>query len=207
MSNGDHLRDPAKALEIAERIRKFEIELYWRRSAYFWTFIALAFAGYGALQIQASSQMRYHLSFLLANVGFVASVAWFLANRGSKYWQEQWETHVDTLENNVTGPLYKKQFTRHPECNSGCSLCRWITGPCRISVSKINQIGSFYVVWVWLVLGIRSFLGLSRVHWDSIAFMVLTALVLILFLCCGRTGSGHYFYDEDTRRVRPVRKH
>jgi lipopolysaccharide export LptBFGC system permease protein LptF len=34
------------ALNHALDIRKFEIELYWKRAAYFWTFIAAAFAGY-----------------------------------------------------------------------------------------------------------------------------------------------------------------
>ena len=30
-------------------IRKFEIDLYWKRAAYFWAFIAATFAGYFAL--------------------------------------------------------------------------------------------------------------------------------------------------------------
>lgn len=39
-----------KALEQAHDIRKFEIDLYWKRAAYFWTFIAATFAGYFLLQ-------------------------------------------------------------------------------------------------------------------------------------------------------------
>ena len=31
---------------IALDIRKFEIDLYWKRAAYFWTFIAAAFGAY-----------------------------------------------------------------------------------------------------------------------------------------------------------------
>ena len=34
------------ALDQALDIRKFEIELYWKRTAYFWTLITAAFAGY-----------------------------------------------------------------------------------------------------------------------------------------------------------------
>ncbi|PNK76643.1 hypothetical protein CEQ35_022730 [Yersinia enterocolitica] len=34
------------ALEKAHEIRKFEIELYWKRTAYFWTLIAAMFAGF-----------------------------------------------------------------------------------------------------------------------------------------------------------------
>ena len=38
------------ALKQALDIRKFEIELYWKRTAYFWTLIAATFAGYVAIQ-------------------------------------------------------------------------------------------------------------------------------------------------------------
>ncbi len=43
--------DVKKALELALEIRKFEIELYWKRATYFWAFITIALAGYvmGAL--------------------------------------------------------------------------------------------------------------------------------------------------------------
>ena len=105
----------AQALEFAERNRQFEIGLYWKRSAYFWTFTALAFAGYGALQTHCCDlDDRETLSFLLANIGCVASFAWFLANKGSKFWQEQWETHVDVLEDRAIGTVYKKWFVRTP---------------------------------------------------------------------------------------------
>jgi len=36
----------AKTLEHALEVRKFEIELYWKRTTYFWAFIASSFAGY-----------------------------------------------------------------------------------------------------------------------------------------------------------------
>jgi len=43
-----------KALNLALDIRKFEIELYWKRATYFWTFIGAALAGY-ALVDETSS--------------------------------------------------------------------------------------------------------------------------------------------------------
>jgi hypothetical protein len=48
-----------EALKYAHDIRKFEIDLYWRRAAYFWTFIGAAFAAYVLLQkdgAQANSE-------------------------------------------------------------------------------------------------------------------------------------------------------
>jgi tRNA A-37 threonylcarbamoyl transferase component Bud32 len=35
-----------EALKQALDIRKFEIDLYWKRATYFWAFIAVSFAGY-----------------------------------------------------------------------------------------------------------------------------------------------------------------
>ena len=44
---------------------------------------------------------------VLACLGFIFSVAWILVNKGSKHWQENWENHIDLLEDSVTGPLHK----------------------------------------------------------------------------------------------------
>ena len=204
-----------KALERAESIRQFEIELYWKRSAYFWTFIALAFAGYGALLLESPTlnDRLKNLHFLLANVGFVASFAWFLANRGSKYWQEQWESHVDRLEDCVTGPLYKVNINRHycNRRNGGRSFWQWMAGPSKFSVSKINQIGSLYVTIVWGVLGVKSFLWLYDLflgwpkYWDSAVFFALTGLTILAFCICGRTKLRDYCYESTVRRVKPIR--
>jgi hypothetical protein len=38
------------ALALAHDIRKFEIDLYWKRATYFWAFIAVAFAGFFCFQ-------------------------------------------------------------------------------------------------------------------------------------------------------------
>ncbi|WP_440939795.1 RipA family octameric membrane protein, partial [Klebsiella michiganensis] len=34
-------------------------------------------------------------SLLLSSMGSVFTLSWFLVNRGSKYWQENWENHLD----------------------------------------------------------------------------------------------------------------
>jgi len=39
-----------ESLKYAHEIRKFEIDLYWRRAAYFWTFIVAAFAAFFLLE-------------------------------------------------------------------------------------------------------------------------------------------------------------
>jgi len=59
-----------KALDHALDIRKFEIELYWKCAAYFWTFIAATLAGYMAIQAVAIEQ-KQDLSVVLSCLGFV----------------------------------------------------------------------------------------------------------------------------------------
>ena len=52
-----------EALKYALEIRKFEIDLYWKRATYFWTFIAAALAGYFLIQKSegAANTYRAHL--------------------------------------------------------------------------------------------------------------------------------------------------
>ena len=94
------------ALMQALDIRKFEIELYWKRATYFWTFIGATMAGFLAIQA-SNSENKQDLSVILSCLGVVFSFGWVCVNRGSKFWQENWEKHVDVLEDKVTGPLYK----------------------------------------------------------------------------------------------------
>ena len=86
------------ALEHALDIRKFEIELYWKRAAYFWTLIAAAFAGYFVILGAQHLDDKNFLAFVVACIGFLFTFAWFQVNRGSKQSQENWENHVDMLE-------------------------------------------------------------------------------------------------------------
>ena len=95
-----------EALERALDIRKFEIDLYWKRATYFWTFIAATLAGFVVVQASAASN-KEAMSVLLACLGIVFSVGWVCVNRGSKFWQENWESHVDMLEDEIGPPLYK----------------------------------------------------------------------------------------------------
>ena len=109
-----------EALKQAYEIRKFEIELYWKRATYFWTFIGATFVGYAAFYNAASSSTapnpnRDFILILISCVGFVFSVAWHCVNKGSKYWQENWENHVELLEDQVFGPLYKTRTNRPQE--------------------------------------------------------------------------------------------
>jgi hypothetical protein len=89
------------AWETAVKRLDFEIDLLWKRGLYFWTFIAATFVAYFSLSDGSDFEKK-----LIAIFGFLISLAWCLANMGSKYWQDVWEKKVEDLESDITGKLY-----------------------------------------------------------------------------------------------------
>lgn len=97
--------EPRKAaLARAHELRKFEIENYWKRSSYFWGFQLVAFA---ALALSAKDgRFNPQITILVALLGALAALTGLLSAKGSKFWQANWEAHVDFLENEVEGKLH-----------------------------------------------------------------------------------------------------
>lgn len=183
-----------EAFQLTLDIRKFEIDLYWKRAAYFWTFIAATLAGFGAVQASESPN-KTDLSVLLACLGVVFSFGWFFVNRGSKHWQENWENHLDMLEDDFAGPLYKVILTRSKPKKLKEWLHHAVTGPSPISVSKINQIISLYVAILWVVLLCYSLNPLSvsaPVNFFHLGLVALTLVTCIGFYVLGKTYQGGY---------------
>ena len=188
-----------KALEHALDIRKFEIGLYWQRATYFWALIAAAFAGYFALMGSAGLENKEFLAFLVSCIGLVFTFAWFQVNRGSKFWQENWENHVDMLEDSITGPLYKTVL-RRPEddeyLDEGSDsrgityLEENVTGPKAISASKTNQLVSWFTLFIWF--GLNAYAVIQTCHTTltiigELSFGTLTVIFLLLLDRCSGT--------------------
>ncbi|WP_270540333.1 hypothetical protein [Bacteroides zhangwenhongii] len=161
-----------EALNRAWKNRDFEIEMYWKRATYFWVFLATTFAGYFALLTVDMDKVKnkidvYLLELVIISLGICFSLSWFLVNRGSKKWQENWEAHIDILENKVTGPIYKIVKDK-----KGYNY----------SVSQINEFVSLFVLVIWIVL-LASFLlkryflfGLSI---DTLRFTIMASALLL----------------------------
>ncbi|OZT17141.1 hypothetical protein [Serratia marcescens] len=144
------------AFEKISDIRKFEIDMYWKRATYFWTIIAVTFTGYFALSVAKDLENKEIYLLLISSMGLVFTFAWYLANRGSKYWQENWENHLDLIEDEITGPLYKtilerpNKKTHSPMTNVENRIDSILTGPSKLSVSKINQWVALYIILIWI---------------------------------------------------------
>lgn len=197
------------AFDQVSDIRKFEIELYWKRAGYFWALIAVAFAGYFAILSSQNIPSKFFLSFIVGIIGFVFTFAWHLVNRGSKYWQENWENHLDLLEDEITGPLYKTLLER-PSLEPLSE--KLVTGPLCVSVSKINQWVSVFVLFVWILLVAYSVyrtsatLSVSQHDWlvicTHIIVIVVALLSCFLMVSRGKTHKGEHTPKMVERKTR-----
>ena len=183
-----------EALRVALDVRKFEIELYWKRAAYFWTFIAATFVGYNTVKDD-------FMQLTLSCFGVFLSLAWVLANRGSKQWQENWEHHVDHLEDKEIGPLYKTTLPRSTPSGFLGWLDYLAVGPSGHSVSKINQLISLFVHALWWIILCKSFskIGLTEMSAFEVSVLVLTAVGLAGLALGSRTYGGSYGHKLKVR--------
>ena len=145
-----------KALEIALDTRKFEIELYWKRTGYFVLFIGAVFVGYyKTLQTDEFIIGKYQkewLLLLLSSLGFLLSLLWYMANRGSKFWQENWEAHIEELSTEIRVPIFGIiKIHRDTKLN--------FMGHYPFSVSRINQMVSFIITFVWVIMLLKEMGG------------------------------------------------
>lgn len=181
-SEKDEYSMKTKKYDVALSTRNFEIELFWKRSLFFWGFIASSFVGYASVLKDKPS-----LAIVIACFGFVCSVAWSFVNRGSKRWQENWEIFVEEFENEITGSLFKEK--REKETKH-----LWLSSR-KFSVSKLTIALSDFTVLIWAALMLYHLLSLYLPN------LVLSKSVLIhvaiigtfvfagLMLWCGRSSD------------------
>lgn len=169
-----------KAFDEASDVRKFEIGLFWQRSLFFWGFIASAFLAYADVGKEKSPD--HDLLLAIAAFGLVCSVAWTLANRGSKYWQENWEAKLKSLEEDVLGQkLYSTNYGIHRQ--------QW-WGAARFSVSRLTIALSDFAVGLWIFMAVRSISGIRWApFWQGqvlIPALVFAYIVMMLWRCKSR---------------------
>jgi hypothetical protein len=91
------------------------------------------------------------------------------------------ENHVDMLENDFVGPLYKTVLHRPPNRRF---FEKYVLGPQAISVSQVNLVVSIFTIFIWLALIIHSlppFLRNEPVSWGHVTIGGIT-LFVILFM-------------------------
>ena len=125
------------ALDRAHELRKFEIENYWKRATYFWSFQVIAFAVLGFSFKDGKPPEHFAIIQIPAALGAISGLVAFLSAKGSKFWQENWEAHVDLLEREIEGRL---------------TQAIWSDGKRSNSVSRLNHEFMRLLTLGWLAL-------------------------------------------------------
>lgn len=192
-----------EAYKKAHEIRQFEIGLFWQRATYYWAFILAAFTAHFALvgllfsgEKDFSIPELYNLPglslFALSITSFFCyffSQCWVLMNKGSKFWQKNWEEHIDELGQEFSGDLYKTILnTNSKECFSSCifSLKAY-----DYSVSKITMLTALSLMVVSLLMFLfyiamllcrfsRFLIGANQI--EKIRWVIGIIILIVIFL-------------------------
>jgi len=209
------------ALERAHDIRKFEIELLWKRAAYVATFQTLLFAAMG-LSFRAYGDLASLFQIITCVAGVFSSFFWYLINKGSKFWHENWTHHIDFLEDEFEGKLHKTVLYDGDESEqasvSNKILLDAKTSP--YSVSRVNIAISILFFTAWsgllfvLLLGLFDPLSDTTVpdifgkEWlGSSLFIVSFVVVLgVVILLCNNALKSIFSDADPEKDVRWVRR-
>lgn len=178
MGKACYYKKAEAALMRAHDIRKFEIDLLWRRAAYVGTFQTLLFAALGASfsADKLTPESEFAIDFLrlaICVAGIFIAFFWYLINKGSKFWHENWERHIDCLENEFEGKLHKTVLHKHErKCYS-------------VSRVNINISLVFFVAWgVLAPIFAFNFFGIIDEHVECPA-CAKTIMLIVLILVVG----------------------
>ena len=132
------------AYNTASDFRKFEIDLFWKRALFFWGFITAIYTAYYQVLTKIYDMGKCNPPrfvhgtfplFILSGLGLFFCFSWLLTSKGSKHWQENWEHHLELLEDNVTGPLYKTYVAGNAPSESKITIAAgWVVTACSYSL-------------------------------------------------------------------------
>ena len=163
-----------KLLDRATHYRDFEIKASWERSKYFILFLGALFIAYYTMKqpfladsvmlmfymMHPISTVPHWMFVLITGLGTIISFIWYWVNRGSKMIYENWEHHIDFIEDEcnlgkISGIHCYKGFKKD-----------WF-GLKPISPSKANIFVSWLISIVFLVLFLYE-IGFYGYLWDII---------------------------------------
>jgi len=146
-----------EALKRAYTLRTFEIEHYWKRATYFWGFQLAIFAAFGLLWRDPSNlgNSWAPIAVALSGLGVLTATANYLSARGSKFWQQNWEKHIDMLEDDIEGRLHKTVWL-----SNGCT---------EFSVSRVNQRLGVFLILFWIV--VTFYVAKKSIGWPPLTFL------------------------------------
>lgn len=176
-------------------LRKFEIENFWKRTLFFWGTIAIIYAGYFNAKL-------FDYQIIIPLIGLLFNVILSLSTRGSKYWQEHWESMALIYENELKFDLFKYDPKSIIDNHNKSRLSK----PYRFSVSKLTMLLSDLSTLIWLILWLKELVNLiisdklrfdffvksSCVHWFTVMIISIHILLIGYFVMFIRKGNVYH---------------
>lgn len=178
-----------RAFQTALQTREFEINLFWKRALFFWGFISVGFVAYwrvvesiyGKNGFPDSDTLKIPLIAISVVINLFC-LFFHLANKGSKYWQENWEAHIALLEPRVMGDLFMTTIKKDETCFF-VTFLKSLFCPAFLydfSVSKLTTFVSLIMViasWGMVFYSIY-------IYFDNLLFAFIGIGVLIVIAVC-----------------------
>lgn len=196
-----------KLLELSIEQRKFAIEHYWNRANYFWLFVAAFFVAYvgtlpdnkGCCGGSNDSQLEF-VNLLVCVGGLFSSICWYMANRGSKYWQENWELHINTISKKLGKPIFQILMNPKKHWYNGLSYYPY-------SFTRVNLFLNIVIILIWGVLLGRHIYDMLEL--DFLTCYCLRILVTTLFIVAAVSAiyvihHRHYLVNFIKRKIKKL---
>lgn len=174
LTNGD-ISKLKESYDKAHDIRKFEIELYWKRTAYLWTLIAALITICGVLatayyRMNEPGDPKSILLFIMAGISTVGVIFTIISSyiiKSGAYWQKNWEYHVNLLEPFFSGKLYATLLNRERT---------------RYSIASLNSTIYWFTLLAWLILFGGFFVSFTIDLSYSRFFKILAIIIISILL-------------------------
>lgn len=169
-----------EAYDKAHDIRKFEIELYWKRTTYIWTVISALVTITGLLLSQSFKGSNsnstvndeiffnpYYGILFLSSIGTLITIIAANILKSSVYWQKNWEYHTNLLEPLFSGNIYSTHLNSNYKINKNRKL----------SISKINTCFYILMLFCWLAIFEVS-VFIHNINYTPLAFPIILSFVI-----------------------------
>lgn len=205
LTNGD-MEKLKEAYEKAHDIRKFEIELYWKRTTYIWTLVAalITICGVAITTLYKLKDEPEKMVSLLIGTDAIAifgSVITIISSKilkSGEYWQKNWEFHVNILEPFFSGSLYSTHLYNKESK--------------RYSIATLNKYFYLAVQCIWFILIIANTVTLLKtfdvwVAWLS-AFLIAAILMgfseLIAWLTQSEDKNTNLIISQSSTKISTI---
>jgi hypothetical protein len=187
----DNNRFELKKLQFEKSLllRNYEIDNFWKRGWFFGALLLAVLTGYFGLK-------KDHPSYciIISFLGVLISLFQSLMNRGSKYWQERWESKTKHQESILGVDITKtKKFKQNERYYLDAGILakneNFFVVARRFSVSKLTILVWDVITLFWLALWwhdwdfhlypLRSFY--KNVRWDVLIFHSIVLIYIGLF--------------------------